>query len=119
MRYCNKCGNEIKDEDKFCSNCGSPVNNDTGKNNQNFVNLKNNDSNRREMSQKSKITAGLLNILLPFGIGRMYAGYINMGIAQLLVSILTCGFGSIWSFIDGIVIICTEDFRDSNGKIMK
>ena len=56
-------------------------------------------------SDKSKLVAGLLQIFLPFGIGRFYMGQTGTGVAQLLVTIFTCGIGSIWSFIDGILIL--------------
>ena len=40
------------------------------------------------------------------------------GIAQLLVSIFTCGLGSLWPFIDGIIILATDSV-DSNGYPLK
>jgi TM2 domain-containing membrane protein YozV len=60
----------------------------------------------RPLSDKSKLTAGLLGIFLGgFGVGRFYLGYTNIGVLQLVVSVVTCGFGSIWGFIDGIIIL--------------
>ncbi|MFP5021538.1 DUF1707 domain-containing protein [Pseudonocardia phyllosphaerae] len=56
-------------------------------------------------SDKQKIVAGLLQILIPFGIGRFYTGQAGLGVAQLLVTLLTFGFGAIWPFVDGIVIL--------------
>lgn len=69
-------------------------------------------------SDKSKLVAGLLQILVPFGIGRMYMGHTGLGVAQLLVSIFTCGLGSLWAFIDGIVILVGNP-RDRYGRPMK
>ena len=71
-------------------------------------------------SEKSKIVAGLLNILLAFpgGIGRLYIGDTNTGIAQLLVSVLTCGIGGLWSLIDGIIIL-TSDSKDPRGYMLR
>src|SRR5262245_33083696 len=41
--------------------------------------------------RKSKLVAGLLGLLIPWsGVHRFYLGYIAIGVAQLLVSILTC-----------------------------
>ena len=54
-----------------------------------------------------------------FGIGRFYTGHIGLAVAQLIVSIITCGIGSIWGFIDGIYMLCSNDFRDSDGLLMK
>jgi TM2 domain-containing membrane protein YozV len=58
------------------------------------------------LSDKSKVTAGLLQILLGgFGVGRFYLGYTNIGVLQLVVSLVTCGIGAIWPLIDGILIL--------------
>lgn len=65
-------------------------------------------------SDKQKLVAGLLQILIPLGIGRMYAGHVGLGIGQLIVTILTCGIGSLWPFIDGIVTLA-GDPKDGNG----
>jgi len=65
-------------------------------------------------SDKTKLIAGLLQILLPFGVGRLYIGDTKTGIAQLLVTIITCGAGSIWSWIDGILILVGQP-KDANG----
>jgi TM2 domain-containing membrane protein YozV len=65
-------------------------------------------------SDKSKLVAGLLQIFLPFGIGRFYLGDTKTAVWQLVVAIVTCGIGSLWSFIDGIIILAT-DSKDPNG----
>ncbi|MFL0289075.1 TM2 domain-containing protein [Mycobacterium sp. SMC-21] len=58
------------------------------------------------LSDKSKVTAGLLQILLgTFGVGRFYLGYTTIGVLQLVVSLVTCGIGAIWPLIDGIMIL--------------
>lgn len=54
-------------------------------------------------SDRSKIIAGLLQILVPFGIGRFYMGNPGIGVLQALLAIF--GIGAIWSMIDGIVIL--------------
>ena len=65
-------------------------------------------------SDKSKLVAGLLQILIPLGIGRFYIGDTKTGVWQLVVTILTCGIGALWPFIDGIIILAT-DSKDGNG----
>jgi TM2 domain-containing membrane protein YozV len=70
-------------------------------------------------SDKSKIVAGLLQILLPFGIGRFYIGDTKTGVLQLIVSVLTCGIGGLWSLIDGILMLVHDDTKDSNGYILR
>lgn len=52
-------------------------------------------------SDRSRITGGLLQIIP--GMGRMYLGYGGYGALQL---VLACfGFGVLWSWIDGIIIL--------------
>lgn len=69
-------------------------------------------------SDKTKLVAGLLQLLVPLGIGRMYMGDVGLGIAQLLVTVLTCGVGSLWPFIDGILIL-VGDPKDATGRPLR
>lgn len=85
-------------------------------------------------SDKSKVTAGLLQILLPFvgicGVGRLYAGHTGIGLAQLLsmfiggiLVIVIIGLFIVpaiwlWSVIDGIVML-TGQSRDGQGRILR
>jgi TM2 domain-containing membrane protein YozV len=69
-------------------------------------------------SDKSKIVAGLLQIFLPFGIGRFYIGDNKIGVIQLVVTVLTCGIGGIWGIIDGIIMLAT-DSKDANGYMLR
>jgi TM2 domain-containing membrane protein YozV len=65
---------------------------------------------------KSRIAAGLLGILLPgLGIHRFYLGFIGIGILQIVVTFITCGFGAIWGFIEGIVLLAGGMDRDAQG----
>ena len=67
--------------------------------------------------QKSKVAAGILGILVGgLGIHRFYLGYVGIGILQIVVTILTCGAGSLWGFIEGILILCgTTITTDADG----
>lgn len=69
-------------------------------------------------SDKSKLIAGLLQVFLPFGTGRFYTGHTSIAVAQLLVTIFTCGIGSIWSVIDGIIML-VSDSTDSDGRLLQ
>lgn len=73
-------------------------------------------------SDKSKVVAGLLQLLGLFGlvgIGRMYLGYTGLGVAQLLVGLVTCGIGAvIWGIIDAILIL-TDKVRDPSGRPLR
>ncbi|WP_433263088.1 DUF1707 domain-containing protein [Actinosynnema sp. CS-041913] len=66
------------------------------------------------LSDKSRIAAGVLQLVLPFGIGRFYIGDTGIGIAQLL----TCGGCGIWSLIDGIILLVNGG-TDSNGRKLR
>lgn len=66
------------------------------------------------LSDKSRIAAGVLQLALPFGIGRFYIGDTGIGIAQLL----TCGGCGIWSLIDGIVLLVNGG-TDSQGRKLR
>jgi len=55
---------------------------------------------------KEKLIAGLLGIFLGgFGVHSFYLGFTSKGIIQILVTFLTCGLGSIWGFIEGILYL--------------
>ena len=85
------------------------------------------------LSDKSKIVAGLLQLLGlvgVLGIGRIYLGYTTLGIAQLIVGLvggfvigmLTCGIGFaipvIWAIIDSVLIL-TGQVRDPQGRPLR
>jgi len=66
--------------------------------------------------QKSKMAAGLLGIFLgSWGVHNFYLGFTNKAIIQIIVSIVTCGVGGIWGFIEGIMILASNNTVDSNG----
>ena len=70
-------------------------------------------------SDKSKVVAGLLQILLPFGIGRYYIGDNRIGIWQTVATVLTCGLAHIWVLIDGILMLVHDDAKDVHGYILR
>uniref|UniRef100_UPI003FA793E9 TM2 domain-containing protein n=1 Tax=Rhodococcus sp. H36-A4 TaxID=3004353 RepID=UPI003FA793E9 len=70
-------------------------------------------------SDRSKLTAGLLGILLgAFGAGRFYLNQPGMAVAQIAVTWLTCGIGGIWPLIDGIMML-TGSVRDQHGRPLR
>lgn len=70
--------------------------------------------------QKSKVTAGVLGILLGgFGVHRFYLGYTGIGIAQIVVTIFTLGIGSIWGLVEGILILTGSIDKDASGQPLK
>ncbi|MDO0924119.1 TM2 domain-containing protein [Streptomyces sp. TG1A-8] len=70
----------------------------------------------RPYSEKSKVVAGILRILVGgLGAGRLYAGSVGTGIARLL----TFGGLGIWALIDGILFLTGDDRADSKGRILR
>jgi TM2 domain-containing membrane protein YozV len=64
------------------------------------------DAHGQPLSDKSKLTAGLLELFLGgFGVGRFYLGYTGIGFAQIAVTLLTFGIGGIWPFVDAIMML--------------
>ena len=74
------------------------------------------------LSDKSKVVAGLLQLLGLLGlvgIGRIYLGYTGLGIAQLVVGLITCGIGAVvWGIIDAVLIL-TDKVRDPEGRPLR
>ncbi|MFE3188376.1 TM2 domain-containing protein [Nocardia sp. NPDC059240] len=70
-------------------------------------------------SDKTKLVAGLLGILLgSFGVGRFYLGYTRIGVAQIAVTWLTCGIGGLWPLIDGVMML-TGKVPDTQGRPLR
>ena len=77
------------------------------------------------VSDKSKVAAGILQILLPFGVGRFYTGHTGIAVGQLLLflsGVLTCGVTSaaagLWCLVDGIVLL-VGDSTDASGRPLR
>ncbi len=73
-------------------------------------------------SDKSKVVAGLLQLIGLFGlvgIGRIYLGYTGLGVLQLVVGLLTCGLGAvIWGIVDAVLIL-TDKVRDPQNRPLR
>ena len=65
-------------------------------------------------SDKQKLVAGLLGILVPYGIHSFYLGFTQKGVIQLILS-FCCGVGVIWSFVEGIILLVNGGV-DSEGR---
>ncbi len=106
-KFCPNCGNEIKDGADVCLKCGKRVQNEGSSNN--------------NPGGKSKIAAGLLGIFLgSLGVHNFYLGYTGKAVAQLLISILSCGIlaavSGIWGLIEGILILTGSIHTDAYGN---
>ena len=77
-------------------------------------------NNNVQTEQKSKLVAGLLGIFLgSWGIHNFYLGDSKKGIIQIVVTIVTCGIGGLWGFIEGIMILAGSIKTDANGVPLK
>ncbi|MBW9213321.1 TM2 domain-containing protein [Mumia sp. zg.B53] len=68
------------------------------------------------------MVAGLLGILLGgFGIHRFYLGFTTIGVVQIVVTIITCGLGAIWGFVEGILYLVGANgwTTDASGRPLK
>lgn len=110
-KFCIKCGTEMEDSENFCHSCGADQNG-AGDNTNNSSAPKQSANSQ----PKSKIVAGLLGIFLgSWGIHNFYLGNTTRGIVQIIVSIVTCGIGGLWGFIEGIMILAGSINTDANG----
>lgn len=108
--YCPNCGNMTAPESMVCTYCGVvlPV------------------STQMPVAgnQKSKLAAGLLGILVgALGIHNFYLGYTGKGVAQLLLTLLSCGalgpVSAIWGLVEGIMILTGSISSDGKGLPLK
>lgn len=71
---------------------------------------------------QSRLVVGLLGIFLGgFGVHRFLLGYTTIGIIQIVVTFLTCGIGSWWGLIEGIMVLAKSPSfeRDAHGRPLK
>ena len=112
-KFCTNCGQELEDNVSFCMNCGKEVNVS-----KKVENVK---ANKNTNEPKSKIAAGLLGIFLgSFGVHNFYLGYTNKAVAQLLITVLSCGTLSFvsgtWALVEGIMILTGTINVDAEGN---
>lgn len=140
--FCKSCGKEIPEGQELCDECAAKnnenvvVENDTTSENTNQENtttsneipakeatVVNNNSNTNP-NAKSKMAAGLLGIFLgTFGVHNFYLGYTGKAVAQLLITLLSCGIlalvSEIWGLIEGIMILTGSINTDADGNPLK
>lgn len=57
-----------------------------------------------------KLIAGILGIVLGgLGVHKFYLGYQKEGIIQIVITVLTCGVGSLVGLIEGILYLTKSD----------
>lgn len=74
-----------------------------------YTNPEHNKPNYPYRSDK-RIAAALLGIFLGgFGANKFFLGYINEGVIQIVLNIVTCGVASIVPLIEGIIYLTMSD----------
>ncbi len=109
-KFCSNCGSKLEENQDVCLKCGVAVKKE---------NINNNSSVNQ--NNKSKVVAGVLGIILgAFGAHNFYLGYNGKAIAQLLITILSCGILSvvsgIWGLIEGIMVLTGSINVDAEGN---
>lgn len=110
-KFCGNCGEPLPENAYVCIKCGVRVDNVQSNNNASF-------------ESKSKIAAGLLGIFLGgLGVHNFYLGYTGKAVAQLLITLLSCGIlsfaSAIWGLIEGILILTGSINKDAKGNLLK
>ena len=112
---CPVCGKPVYPQAVICVHCGAQMPQKQVGNPQQPL-----------MEQKSRLTAGLLGILLGcFGAHNFYLGYTNRAIAQLLITILggclviPAAAAAVWGLIEGIMLLTGSINVDAKGVPLK
>ena len=102
VNFCPNCGNQTAPGAAVCTSCGVAL------------------AQIIQGEQKSKIAAGLLGIFLGgWGVHNFYLGNTGRAIAQIVVTVVTCGAGALWGLIEGILILCGNINTDAKGVPLK
>lgn len=66
--------------------------------------------NNKPAGADKKVAAGILGILIgSLGVHRFYLGDTKGGILRIVISVVTCGVGSIIGLIEGIIYLTKSD----------
>ena len=64
----------------------------------------------KQQGADKKMIAGICGILLGgFGVHKFILGYTTEGIIQIVISVVTCGFGGIIGIVEGIIYLTKSD----------
>lgn len=103
--YCRNCGKEMAAGQEKCESCGAYQGS----------------SFSTQKLAKSRLFVGVMGILLgTLGIHNFILGHIGRGLAQLLITVLSCGVlwlvSFIWSLIEAIQILTGQINEDAHGN---
>ena len=132
--FCRNCGNQMDDQavvcvkcgvaagngNQFCPNCGAQTVPGAAVCTQCGVAF----APAASAESKSKLCAGLLGIFLGgLGVHNFYLGFTGKAVAQLLISLLSCGglaiVSSVWGLVEGIMILTGSVNKDAKGNPLK
>ena len=115
--YCNTCGAETNPASVVCVKCGCQLMVPGAAKSEEVV----------EYSEKSKLTAGLLGIFLgAIGVHSFYLKDTKKGVIHLVLALggIICMLiptiaSWIWGLVEGIMLLCSKDAKDGEGKLLK
>ena len=108
VNFCQSCGQPTQPNSVVCLNCGVSLT----------------AQQTAGPDAKSKMAAGLLGIFLgSLGVHNFYLGNTGKAVAQLLISVLSCGtlavVSEVWGLIEGIQILTGKITTDGKGNLLK
>jgi hypothetical protein len=98
-RFCSSCGNPVAVLATQCAFCGAAL------------------QPGAFPGQRSRLIAGLLGIFVGgFGVHSFYLGDNKKGVWQIVATVLTCGIGALWGFVEGVMILAGKVNVDADGQ---
>ncbi len=121
VKFCQNCGSELPEEAAFCIKCGVSTKGKTNGGINNNANVNAGNAPVTDPNAKSRLAAGLLGIFVgALGIHNFYLGYNGKAVAQLLMTVLSCGIlsvaSSIWGLIEGIFYLVEKEGYTTDAK---
>lgn len=69
---------------------------------------------------KYKWVAVVLGLVFgAIGLHRFYLGFYAIGLTQIAVTYLTGGYGVMWGFIEGVLLLTGHIYKDAKGRLLK
>lgn len=112
-RYCTRCGAMNDEGAQYCTSCQAPLTSVSGApsgyqpmQGVNPAAM----TDWKQMGADKKIIAGILGILVGgFGVHKFVLGYTTEGIIMIVITLVTCGVGSIIGLVEGIIYLTKSD----------
>jgi TM2 domain-containing membrane protein YozV len=118
-RYCTKCGATNDESAQYCQTCQTPlapvsVGYQSAPGSGGYQPMQSVNPGQmtdwKALGGDKKIIAGICGILLGgFGVHKFILGYTTEGIIQIVITLVTCGVGSIVGLVEGIIYLTKSD----------